>query len=116
MAAALRRVSEVSMTGPLVNGPCARREQRKSASPASHIAQQEEHLLEEFAHLLGTEVSAIRLFDRAAGPAPGEARQASPRRAIAVEQITKQGSDAGAAPTVVSPKGRDESPVTSSGS
>ena len=97
------------MTSPLMNGPPGQSAQRKSA-PASHIEQQEERLLEEFARLMGTEVSAVQLFDGAAGPAPGEARQPSPLRAIAIEQITKHGSDAGAAST----EAPDPSPVTSS--
>jgi hypothetical protein len=106
------------MSSPLMNGPPGEHEQRKSA-PASHTEQREEHLLEEFARLMGTEVSAV-LFDRAADIAPGEAEQASPLRAIAIEQITKQGSerdslgDAGEASTETSPETRDELPVTSS--
>ena len=101
------------MTSPLLNGPPGQCEERKSASP-SHIEQQEEHLLEEFAALMGTEVSAVRLLDKAADLGSREAEQASPLRAIALEQITKQESDAGAALTEASPEARDESLVTSS--
>jgi hypothetical protein len=107
------------MTSPLMNGPLGDREQIKSA-PAPHTEQQEEYLLEEFARLMRTEVSAVRLLERAADIEPGEAEQASPLRAIAVEQIAKQGSkrvslgDAGAASTEASPETRDELPVTSS--
>jgi hypothetical protein len=104
-------VNEISMTNRVMNGPPGHSGQRKSA-PASPHEQQEEHLLEEFARLMGTEVSAVR-FDRAAGLAPGEARQAPPVSA-AVEQITKQGSGAGAASTKASPEARDTSAGTNS--
>jgi hypothetical protein len=108
------------MTSPLMDGSPGKCEQSKRAL-VSHIEQQEEHLLDEFARLMGTEVSAVRLFD-----APGEAQQAPSPRAIAIEQVAKQGSkrhgllrsvgDEGAASTEALPKARDELPVTSSDS
>ena len=112
------------MTSPLMNDPPGKCEQRKSAM-AFHVGRQEEQLLEEFARLMGTEVSAVRLFDRAAGLAPGAAKQASSLRAIAIDRIAKQGAkrdglldsggDAGAPSTEASPEARDDSPATSSG-
>jgi hypothetical protein len=78
----------VSMSAPLPRGPTDRVEKIRSAN-ASRIKQGEENLLKEFAHLMGADVKAVRLTDRAAGDALGGA-QTSPPPVIAVDQPAKQ--------------------------
>jgi hypothetical protein len=76
------------MSAPLPRGPTDRVEKIRSAN-ASRIKQREENLLKEFAHLMGADVKAVRLPDRAAGDALGGA-QTSPPPVIAVDQPAKQ--------------------------
>jgi hypothetical protein len=62
-------MNEVSMSNAVLKGPCDPFEQRTTVT-GSRAGQQEEDLLEEFARLMGADVSALRLVDKAAGFAP----------------------------------------------
>jgi hypothetical protein len=82
------------MSNAVLKGPCDAFEQRTNVT-GTLGGQQEKELLEEFARLMGADVSALRLFDKTAGFAPREASQPSRLRVISIDKSTKKNGEDG---------------------